>query len=208
MRLIKSLFPQIEGEWGYVNVAKIAECIVGNMGLQTHDPNPFLDPVIVDRWMEFVHDIKEIDYSWGGYLEDRSVLWRGHYHQPGEVIHLGVDVNVPAGTEVFMPTWGILAHSFQDPDQNGGWGGKIIFQCTTGAFEGLYLIFGHLKDIPHDIGTKYIPGQKIGVIAEAEINGGWAPHLHVQLMREFLPNVDGYAAHYEGIEDDFPNPVP
>lgn len=112
---------------------------------------------------------------------------------------------MPEGTKV--STWGILRHSFLDPDQNGGWGGKLIFELTSGFAQGNFMVLGHLKDIPKDIGTKYSPGEIVGVVAGADTNGGWGPHLHFQLCREFVPDVDGYAALYEGIEKDFPDPL-
>ena len=200
--IIRRLFPGLEGDWSKLNVDDIAVDACKLLNIGPNDPNPFLDPETVDNWMGFVHKLLRCDYSYGGYLEDRSTLWRGDYQKPGELIHLGVDFNVSEGVVVTMPTWGKLVHSFNDPDQNGGWGGKLIFECKQG-----YLLFGHLKDIPNDIGTKYSPGHKIGVVAEAECNGGWGPHLHLQLMREFNPDVDGYGPYYEGIQKDFFDPL-
>jgi murein DD-endopeptidase MepM/ murein hydrolase activator NlpD len=204
-RLIEKFFPDLwEGEWGYINANEIAKDVCDLIGVKDTDPNPFLNSEMVDKWMGFAHKLKEIDYSWGGYLEDRSTLWRGHYHKPGEVIHLGVDINVPEGTPVKMPSWGILRHSFLDPDQNGGWGGKLIFQMTG---SGLYMVLGHLRDIPTDVGSKFSPAEHLGYVAGAHCNGGWGPHLHVQYCREFNPDVDGYGPMYDGIEKDFPDPL-
>lgn len=207
-RLIEKFFPDLWGEeWGYVNVNEIATDLCELLGIKADDPNPFLDSDTVDKWMGFIHKQKEIQYSWGGYLEDRSILWRGHYHKPGEVIHLGIDINVPEGTPVRMPGWGVLKHSFMDPDQNGGWGGKLIFEMTSDVGQGNYMVLGHLREIPKDIGTKYSPGEQVGVVGGAHENGGWGPHLHVQLCREFNPDVDGYGPLYDGIEKDFPDPL-
>jgi len=200
--VIRRLLPNLEGDWAKLNINDIAvdACKLLNVG--PNDPNPFLDPETVDNWLEFAHKLLGCDYSYGGYLENRSTLWRGHYHKPGEMIHLGVDLNVPEGEIVAMPTWGKLVYSFNDPDQNSGWGGKLIFECDQG-----YLLFGHLKNIPNDIGTIYSPDQYVGVVAEAKCNGGWVPHLHVQLMKEFNPNVDGYGPLYAGIENDYIDPL-
>lgn len=202
--LIGRFFPDLQfAEWGYLDFNEIAAELQSLLKLGDNDPNPFLDPDSLDKWFAFVYKLKEIEYSWGGWLEDRSSLWRGHYHKPGECIHLGVDINVPENTPVLMPTWGKLVHSYQDNDQQGGWGGKVIFEVKDQH----YMVLGHLKNIPGDLGTKYSPGEPIGRVAEQALNGGWSPHLHVQVMRNFVPDVDGYGPMYEGIELDFPDPM-
>lgn len=202
--LIYRLFPQfLEAKWGYFNLNESAtDFCTTVLRLDPKKENPFLDQYFLSIWMNYVHRTKGIDYSWGGYLEDRSTLWRGHYQKPGECVHLGIDVNVPAGTPVSMPVTGTLVHSFQDPDQIGGWGGKLIFKCQEG-----YLILGHLDEIPTDLGTLYPQGKKVGIIAEEKRNGGWFPHLHVQRANRFVADVDGYSAYYDGIESIYPNPV-
>lgn len=201
--LIFRLFPElINARWGYLNANEMAKDICTALDVDSTKSNLFLDPYLAERWLNFIHKIKEIQYSWGGWLEDRSVLWSGHYQKPGECVHLGIDVNVPVGTPVYMPINGKLVHSFNDPDQNGGWGGKLIFQ-----YKGGYLVLGHLDEIPNDLDADYEQGKKVGVIAKTERNGGWFPHLHVQTMRKFDPDVDGYSAYYTGIEKAFPNPI-
>jgi hypothetical protein len=204
--VLNRIFPSLShARWAEVNQNEIAEYALELMGVQPDHPNPFLDPEVVDKWMYFVHKLLKCDYSYGGFLEDRSTLWRGHYHKPGHLIHLGNDINVPEGTIVHMPTFGKLVHSFIDPDQEGGWGGKLIFETVNEC--PAYLLFGHLRGIPSDIGAMYEPGQPIGMIAGKELSGGWSPHLHLQQMREFIPDVDGYGAMYEGIEKDFVDPL-
>lgn len=167
--------------------------------------NPMLDPDFCAKFIESVHSGHGIDCSYGGWLEDRSRLWSGHYMKPGATWHLGIDYNVPAGTEVCMPyDAGELWHSIVDGDQDGGWGGKMIFR--VGAVN---VIFGHLRDIQYKF-REYKRGEVIGRIAETDFNGGWASHLHVQAMRRaeglYPQSVDGYGSLYAGIENDFPRP--
>lgn len=200
---MRRMFPQLQGEWGGINVNDLAVKVRQLIDPLLDQPcNPFLDPDQADGWIMLAQDLMGVDYTYGGWLEDRAVLWEGHYMKPGETVHLGVDFNVEAGLEVHMPVEGILKYSFHDPDQNGGWGGKLVFEIEDG-----YLIFGHLKNIVADVGRKYLPGEVVGVIAEKECNGGWGPHLHVQRMRKYQPDVDGYGRFYEGIEEDFPDPM-
>lgn len=198
----KLLFPELEDSWKYLNLGELAKEVVS-------DNNPLLNPENCAIWVEEVHVKNNTKYSYGGYLEDRSILWKGHYHKPGHAIHLGIDYNVPAGTLVHMPCDGLLIYSNLDEDQNGGWGGKLIFDTEDKNCP--FLILGHLSDIP-TIGKIFKKGDVVGKIANYPYNGNWFPHLHVQTASCFKINgvdvtsVDGYSNLYEGIEKDFPNP--
>lgn len=199
--LEERLFRTLRGKWGYINLNEIATDLSVLLGLQLEHENPFLDPGTCEDWKNFIHKVKGIQYSYGGWMEDRSVVWTGHYHEKDHVLHLGTDFYVPEGTPVYLPSQGTLVHSFVDTDQNGGWGGKLIFRIGD-----RYAVFGHLTDIVSEIGLTYGAGMMVGKIAGADKNGGWNPHLHLQVMTKFDPNVDGYAKKYDGIELDFPNP--
>mgnify|MGYP002785262908 CR=1 FL=1 len=208
MKMAERLFPRLTnsvGDWCEIEANSLAkEAIeIFGFGLEEEGENPFLDPNYVAKWMAFVAKVLDVKYTYGGYMEDRSILWHGHYMQPDSMIHLGVDFNVPAGTDVFMPDAGELVYSLQDTDQNGGWGGKLIFKPLRE--EKPFIIFGHLKDMVTEKQI-YERGDRIGVVAEADCNGGWYPHLHVQCMREFQPDIDGYGKLYNGMLKDFPHP--
>lgn len=168
---------------------------------------------LVDLW----HKLNKVDYSFGGYLEDRSYLFRNKYHaERGTFIHLGVDYNVPANTEVAIPYDCTVIDRWYDPDKNGGWGGRLVLEVHKN-YEPDYMVFAHLK--PYNLP---MPGKKlynskylspiIGVIGEEHENGGWYPHLHIQILSKEAMNkfdirqFDGYAKMYDGIEKDFPNP--
>lgn len=195
-------FPSLTGKWVFVNFNEVAIDFMKVIEPITQE-NVLLNPVVSHNLSEFVRKLHGADYTWGGYLEDRSTLWRDHYMKPGEMTHLGVDFGVPVGTPVCLPQAGVLRHSFQDPDQNGGWGGKLIFECEHPSH---FLVLGHLKNILTNIGQRFETGTPVGMIAETECNGGWSPHLHVQCMREFKPDVDGYGPLYDSIQDDYYNP--
>jgi hypothetical protein len=199
--LTDRLFPKLKkGKWCYFGLAEETHLIVEAM-----PKNPFLDPHMQESYVQAYQRMHRADYSWGGFLEDRTVVMTGQYQKPGEVIHLGVDYNVPVGTEVSVPLQADLMYSFQDPDQDGGWGGKLIFKCQAG-----YFILGHLTSIVDDR-RGYNPGEIVGKVADCRSNGNWYPHLHLQClsqkaMDEHGRDVDGYGPMYKGIEKDFPNP--
>ena len=153
-QLAKLLFPDLKGKWGYLNLNEEARNI-------TAEPNPLLDPIFATEWVQMLQNKSHIDYSHGGFLEDRSVLWRGHYQPKGYAVHLGVDFNVPCYSMVHLPVDAELIFYKVDADQNGGWGGQLIFKRRTGQ----YITFGHLKDIETNIGKHYKTGSVIGKIA-------------------------------------------
>jgi hypothetical protein len=200
--LLWGLFPELSGgRWGEININEIAIDLVGLLGLDKLENNPFLDPYYCDRWKEFILKVKGLDYAYGGYMEDRSVVWHGHYMQPGHFLHLGVDYYVPVNTPVHLPTRAKLVYSLKDGDEAGGWGGMMIFQWLHG-----YFLMAHLKDIMEDVGKTYEQKDVVALIAEPARNGGWSPHLHLQCSPKDMTTVDGYWKHYDGIEQDFPNP--
>lgn len=200
--MLEKLFPQFDvKDWHEINANRLAQAILRHFDFETGEP--FRHPMRVNKWLTFLTEVLGVKYTYGGYMEDRGTLWAGHYMKPDEATHLGIDYNVPLDTEVFMPAAGKLVYSVIDTDQNGGWGGKLIFESLRDNKP--YIIFGHLKDIV----TKervYEEGEVIGRIAEKERNGNWFPHLHVQCMRVYQPEIDGYGKLYEGIEKDFPRP--
>ena len=197
MELHKLLFPDLVGNWGRINFGREAASVFG-------DPNPLLDPVACGKWKGDIHRKFGVEHSYGGYMEDRGYLWRGHYMAPGAAWHYGIDFTVPVCSPVHLPFDGILCNAVKDPDQNGGWGGKVVFKVG-----GVSVILGHIDFVGlRTPGDAYSKGTFVGVVSPTGSNGGWDPHLHVQCTSLNLnPEiVDGYGFLYEGVEDDFPDP--
>lgn len=205
------LFPELHGKWGYVNLNELL--VFHTESIANYAVNPLLDPEFCADWVCNIHKIYKVDYSYGGWLENRADLWAGHYHKSGHTVHLGMDFNVPVGTKVHLPIKAILLHSEMDEDQNGGWGGKLIFKAFDKDF---YFIIAHLKNTirPNKDGIAIEKGSLIGEVAESSINGGWYPHVHFQCIEGSLGykhekdvtwnEVDGYSCWYDRIDKDFP----
>ncbi len=194
--LEKSLFPQLLGKWEPNILLNEYFSLVQKYVKY----NPFLEVNLAQEWINLLHKTYGVDYSYGGYLENREQLLTNTYLNPGERIHLGVDYWVPEGTEVFLPVNAQLVYSGHDGDDDGGWGGKLVFH-----YKDLYFILGHLDNLVTEIGYTYTKC-RVGVVAGVDRSGGWIPHLHVQCMRKPDYTVDGYGRWYPGIHEDFPNP--
>lgn len=185
------LFPQFAQDmWTTVNLNKVA--IKTDIDIRK------------DCWIEDLHKSLNTQHSYGGWLEHRDYILRNHYHKDignDHFWHLGIDFNVPTNSAVYLPADAELVHSEIDPDQNGGWGGKLIFEYQNG-----YFILGHLDRITRMKGF-YKKNTEIGKIAGSSHNGNWYPHLHVQCCKNLDLAIDGYSHYYDGIELDFPNPM-
>lgn len=196
--LCTKLFPTLTGKWlsAPVNFNALAKELLPKEG-----DNPALSPEWCIEWMKGFYANLKVDYCFGGYMEDRADLWRGHYHMEGRTIHVGVDYNVPAWTPVYLPSKGTLVLLEKCPDQAGGWGGRAIYEMG-----GLYVMFAHLMHLQGMIDVEYDEKHIVGFVGTPDVNGGWYPHLHVQCMRTYNVAVDGYLAKFDDMEREYPNP--
>lgn len=198
MKLHNLLFPQLaDKNWAEINLNEWAK----KLTLSPGSPNPLLNPEYCEKWVNNLHKQQGINFSYGGYMEDRSILWAGHYHQPDSMIHLGVDYNVPPTTHVTLPFDAALVCTEEDPDKVGGWGYRAIYKTKD-----CYVIFAHLEYVNGLVGSYYRKGHHVGSVGSHRVNGGWYPHLHVQCMQEYDLSVDGYGSSRWGLEQDYPNP--
>lgn len=145
---------------------------------------------------------------YGGFLEDRSVLWRG-FEESKKMIHLGIDINnLMPGFRVTTPCKSKVIHLHVDNLEYNGWGGRIILELETSYLGCKYLMYGHLAhtNLPI-VGTLFEAKDTVGYIGDYDENGGWFYHLHVQLItdhhfnmhKDDLSKLDGYL-----LDSDFP----
>lgn len=202
------IFPTLKDtNWGLVNLNEYAK------EFDKIEKNPLNDPEFCLKWVDNISKNLNVDYTFGGYLELRTTLWRGHYHNPKEMTHLGMDYNVPVYTPVTIPKKCKVEFTYKDMDQYGGWGGFIVFRLLNTVLDE-YLIYGHLShnSLP-DTGKIFNPGDIVAKTGEMTENGGWYPHLHVQ---RFIKNkwddsktnflkIDGYGYNLLPIPSNFPS---
>ena len=199
MTLQELLFPQLKDKrWAYVNIDEEARA--------TKLEGPLLVADVLKRM--------NADCFYGGYMEDRNYIMRECYQKPREAWHLGIDYFAPEWAEVHLPVDATLIHAHRDDDQDGGWGGKLIFELRDKR----YLILGHL--VPRGIFPMIEIGKRkgyrieckagdvVGAIGPYENNGGWYPHLHVQVCNSdvFPASQDGYSYLFDEIDIWYPRP--
>lgn len=124
----------------------------------------------------------------GRYNEDRAV-YRHHALFDGAAekrsVHLGIDLFVEAGTEVSTPM-SAEVHSFADNKNPGDYGPTIILNHRVQGIS-FFTLYGHLSaESLSDLypGRRFAAGEVIAKIGETLENGGWAPHLHFQVITD------------------------
>jgi len=102
-------------------------------------------------------------------------------------IHLGVDLYMTAGSRVRAFMDGTV-HSFQNNDTHLDYGPTIILEHTTGD-QIFYTLYGHLN--PESLkglqtGKIIEKGRIFAEIGDRDVNGGWPPHLHFEVITDML----------------------
>ncbi|MEO6877997.1 MAG: aminotransferase class III-fold pyridoxal phosphate-dependent enzyme, partial [Gemmatimonadaceae bacterium] len=110
-------------------------------------------------------------------------------------IHIGLDLFAVAGTPVYAPLGGVV-HAFNDNNAIQDYGPVIILAHATDDGTPFYTLYGHLSRESLAglvVGQRITAGQQIATMGTAEVNVGWTPHLHLQIITDLL-----------GLETDFP----
>jgi len=103
-------------------------------------------------------------------------------------IHIGLDLFADAGTPVFAPLDGDIA-AFKDNGMNQDYGPVIILRHHTDDGEEFFTLYGHLSRESLDglsVGKRVKAGEQIATLGAANVNGGWTPHLHLQIITDLL----------------------
>jgi murein DD-endopeptidase MepM/ murein hydrolase activator NlpD len=165
------LFPGLGGEWHKVDLA--AE----------YAKRPDLDMWSIPDQLRLLDSLVPGagHYTYGGFGEDRTKLWN-NFGYPVPTLHLGVDFNnLPPGQPVASLSDGVVVDMWEHEAKFDGWGGRVVVRDP----QGVHYMYGHLQpsSLPHPesiVGK----GQIVGLIGGPTENGGWFPHLHLQIMTE------------------------
>ena len=103
-------------------------------------------------------------------------------------IHLGIDLFMLAESPVYTPLDGVV-HSVKNNDQSLDYGPTIIVRHATADGVTFYTLYGHLSIDSLQMvkpGQQVRRGEQIAKIGTYPTNGGWAPHLHFQVICDML----------------------
>lgn len=153
-------------------------------------------PAFSDHAFDAWFAAKGVPYGLGAYGEDRRVYTSAQFADAGSPerrsVHTGIDVFAPAMTPVHAPVAGRVLHVTYNADPLD-YGHTLILQHDAGAVP-FYTLYGHLAGtLPGllAVGDAVEPGEVIAHLGDWHENGGWAPHLHFQIMSDMLGRADG-----------------
>ncbi len=126
----------------------------------------------------------------GRYNEPRRCYVGPNFQKPDEsprTLHIGVDLFLPPGTPLCAP-FDAVVHSFADNAAPYDYGPTILLrhQLEDVVF---YSLHGHLSRDSLEgltVGQAVAKGQPFARVGSTEVNGGWPPHLHFQLIVDAL----------------------
>jgi len=149
--------------------------------------------------------------------ETDSGVWLGYYNEPRLIytdkafrlgpwnassrrtVHLGVDVFAPAHTPIRSPLDSIVC-VIENRTAWLDYGGMVILQHKTPTNDNFYSLYGHLNpDVCQRLheGQHLKAGDVFATLGTHKENGGWAPHLHLQLAL----SIEGLGADWPGVAD-------
>ncbi len=103
-------------------------------------------------------------------------------------IHLGIDLFVASGTNVRAPLDGSV-HTIANNRAPLDYGPLVILRHSTDDNQEFFTLYGHLSRASVaklSPGQNISKGQVIAQIGSAAENGGWPPHLHLQIISDLL----------------------
>ena len=138
--------------------------------------------------------------AFGGYNEERNLYKSSLIFNDDENeernIHIGMDLWIKAGTPVLAALDGEV-FGFDFNTGKGNYGPTIILKHTVENHT-FYTLYGHLsvESIENiEIGTRFKKGQIVATLGDSSVNGGYAPHLHFQIIK----NIEEYCGDYPGV---------
>jgi murein DD-endopeptidase MepM/ murein hydrolase activator NlpD len=153
-------------------------------------------PAFSDRAFDAWFTAQGVEYGLGLYAEKRSVYQTAQFADAASperrTIHTGIDVFAPAGTPVYAPLAGKVLYVTYNADPLD-YGHTLIMQHDAGGVP-FYTLYGHLAGtLPGlvAVGDTIAPGQLIAHLGDWHENGGWAAHIHFQIMSDMLEQNTG-----------------
>lgn len=160
------------------------------------------DPVAHWAWLQAEFTRRDAAFAIGLYGEDRDVYKGDQFRTPASPEwrsqHLGIDIFIAAGSRLHAPLPGRVL-SVVDNDAPYDYGPTVILEHRAGpGGPAFWTLYGHLSRQTLDIlrpGQEVAAGDLIGLIGDHDVNGGWSPHLHFQIIADRL----GQSGEFPGV---------
>jgi len=103
-------------------------------------------------------------------------------------IHLGLDLSTTTGAAVHAPLAGTV-HATANNSAQLDYGPVVILKHETDEGHPFFTLYGHLSFeslAGLRVGQTIAAGERLGTVGTSDVNGGWAPHLHFQIILDLL----------------------
>ena len=163
--------------------------------LYSPTPHPYFHPVIKLPDQVEVYDfshgynpnrVLKTRFGIGKYNEHRPSMYQGElFEQEARTVHIGIDIGGPVNTPIYAPIDGTIAYQGYNPIEFD-YGHVIVSKHEHSILGRFWILFGHLSQDSlelHEVGQSFTSGDVLGFIGNKNENGGWNPHLHIQLSK-------------------------
>ncbi|MDP3961546.1 MAG: peptidoglycan DD-metalloendopeptidase family protein [Pseudorhodobacter sp.] len=170
-------------------------CSTSHLALLTGGQHPDM-PAFSDRRFDGWFKARGVRYGLGPYGEARTIYATDQFADAASperrTRHLGIDVFAPVRTAVHAPLAGRVAFVRYNADPLD-YGHTLILEHDTGSGR-FWTLYGHLAgSLPGfcAVGDRVAAGQQIAHLGDWHENGGWAAHVHFQVMTDMLAQTGG-----------------
>ena len=158
--------------------------------LVSGDPRENTEPALTARIRAAMSD-RRASVGVGRYGEARLLYSNSFFDSDadggeGRTVHLGIDLFAPPGTPVHAPLDAVV-HCFADHADPLDYGPVIILRHESP--QPFYTLYAHVSRESLDglrVGQAIARGDRFAAIGTADVNGGWTPHLHFQLITDLM----------------------
>ncbi len=149
---------------------------------------------VIDGDLEAAEVLTNVEWDGAGlaigrYDEERTIYTAPEFRTPDgrwRTRHMATDLFAPAGTPVYAPFDGVVERR-ENRARPGDYGGLLVLR-----HDGFWTLHGHLD--PKTLATGAVrAGEEIARLGSPEVNGGWAPHLHLQVFTALVDDLPGVA---------------
>jgi len=141
-------------------------------------------------WNDFAAE-HQVPLGIGPWGEERTIYTDAAFESrfiagQRRIIHLGVDLIMPAGTPLYTPLAGVV-RSVEVEREPLGYGGLIMLEHSPEGCPPFLTLWGHMA---HEALTRLKPGDRleagalVGHMGADTENGGWLPHVHFQMSTD------------------------
>ncbi len=162
------------------------------------------DPVAYWQWLQGEMAAHDAQVAIGRYGEDRSCYGGDQFVTDApetRSVHLGIDLFVAEDTPLRAMLPGTI-ETVVDNDLPFDYGPTVIVRHEAGEAGPFWVLYGHLSRRTLQTvqpGQRVEAGQVIAFVGDHTVNGGWAPHVHLQIVTDLLADPEtGPDGNFEG----------